>query len=205
MIMYLYHGCYEWLEIRTSRSGDDLWKCWSHPEGGDHSFDTGCKLWALGLSVGMHVLADKYDIGTLRQHACARLEELFADPNHEDDDIQAIRHAYRHSRPGDGIRELLSRVIVERNDNDNYDHTLRGAKNFYEIMKEMPDLSDVLLRHLFSLQDGAEKVLRQVVGHVHQWPRREEVRTKKGRLWLSAKTVHSLRHQQRSSFICRRS
>ena len=107
MIEYLYTLKYTEAEAKSSR------KC-SHGANEAHIFDDPqCKLWPFGLSIALHVLADKYDIASLAQDASARLKHLLdQSQNFWDDDLLVVKHAYHHSRPNDKMREVITGFAV---------------------------------------------------------------------------------------------
>ena len=123
-----------------------------------HSFnDTTCIMWALRLSVGMYVLADKYDITSLRQHTRSRLEYLFenkASCLKWEQEMSVLEHAYQHSRHGDELREFIIKYIVKKTERFSGDEEgITSANNFYDIIRNMPDVSEALIKYLTRPED----------------------------------------------------
>lgn len=143
MIEYLYTSEY----LQTERDATHV--C-THGDDVEHSLvDTSCRLWLFGVSVMMHVLADKYGVDHLSQYACARLDHQlrgFWTSLHYYLDLIIIKFAYHHSQPNDQLREAITQYVIDHIKDLAVDRNDRSS--FFETMKELPDLSEALLRHL---------------------------------------------------------
>ncbi|KAG6986523.1 multicopper oxidase abr1 [Physcia stellaris] len=125
MIEYLYTFQYREVE------GDDLELCISHDPTEEHTYASGCKLWPFALSIAMLVLGDKYDIEGLRDYAHTKVDQILRYSDFTPEDlVLAIYYAYQKSQPGDT------------------DGNLSYADNFYDVIKEMPELNEALIRYL---------------------------------------------------------
>lgn len=124
-----------------------------------HSFlDVKCDLWPFGLSIAMHVLGDKYDIISLRQYACSNLESLLRKRHgvNWEEDMLVMEHAYLHSRPEDDLRKFVKKWIIE-----NTAGGLSTAKNFFSILKDMPDVNEALIGDLVKRLEGKQPVSKK--------------------------------------------
>lgn len=152
MIEFLYTQSY------TNAEGKPDKQC-GHDESHTHTFsDIECILWPFGLSIDMYVLADKYDIVSLRQYACSRLEYLLQrSPTSSswEEEMSVLEHAYQHSRPDEGLRQVVINYIVSKTENNCCVafEGITAAKNFYSIIRNMPDVSEALIRSLTSQED----------------------------------------------------
>ena len=155
MIEFFYTFSYDSAEDQGTRNM--ICMCCTELDDHTHSFmDVNCKLWPFGLSIAMHVLGDKYDIISLRQYACSRLEYFLRDRRVADweDDMVVMEHAYLHSRPEDDLRKLVKKWICEKAGAGG----ISGADNFFSILKDMPDVNEALIRDLIKRAEGKEPV-----------------------------------------------
>ena len=64
--------------------------------------------------------------------------------------MRAVEYAYHHSQPDDVLRKAITNFVIksvhmrESRDGKHLSH----ADNFYEIIREMPDINDGLLKRL---------------------------------------------------------
>lgn len=109
MIGYLYNLNY------TEAEGNPPDTC-THANDEAHVFDDPeCILWPFGLSVAMHVLADKYGIEHLAQDASTRLKHLLGiSKNSWGDDLRVVKHAYHQSRHNDRMRKVITGYVITR-------------------------------------------------------------------------------------------
>lgn len=82
-----------------------------------HGFGNGqCALWAPGLTIAMHTLADKYDIPALMDYTCTRLEWLLRQirlPSREDD-LRVIGMVYQHTRSSHEMRRMVTTYLISQ-------------------------------------------------------------------------------------------
>ena len=61
----------------------------------------------------------------------------------------AIYYAYQKSQPGDTVRRIITHCIIHKAAlKSSKDGNLSYADNFYDVIKEMPDLNEALIRYL---------------------------------------------------------
>lgn len=66
--------------------------------------------------------------------------------------MQAIHYAYQNSRTGDPVRQIITQVIIQKVARKSKNDNLSYADNFYDIIKEMPELYEALLRYLIEMR-----------------------------------------------------
>ena len=156
MIEFFYNFSYDSAE--DQKTHEMLCKCCTKLDDHTHSFtDVNCKLWPLGLSIAMHVLGDKYDIISLRQYACSRLEYLLrhrCTKVDSENEMVVMEHAYLHSRPEDDLRKFVKKWICEKAGAGG----LSSANNFFNILEDMPDVNEALIKDLIKRAEGKRPV-----------------------------------------------
>ena len=139
MIEYLYTFGYTVVE----NSGPYEAVCPGHSRDEDHTLDQRCILWPLGLSVVMYTMADKYDIDNLKNHACARFKKIIItipEIGGWKIFLQAVKHAYHHSRPNDEMRNFITYLTVKLSTK------WFSEEGYLQALGEMPDLYRALFQ-----------------------------------------------------------
>lgn len=60
----------------------------------------------------------------------------------------AIYYAYQKSQPGDTVRQIITQCIIQKAARRSKGGNISYANNFYDIIKEMPEVNEALIRYL---------------------------------------------------------